>query len=208
MGVSRRRGSEGNGGGAIEVGRRHSSKVFLELVEPIRDSLYSHAKRTVWQKDQVADVIQEALMTGWREFRRFELGTNFRAWMFQILVNTVFRFNKRTKRQREVPLEDAPTDVLATLEREEAWSTLLDRPDMLVQLLDERLVHSLKRLGNDERQCFLLRLLEGFAYKEIASMINIPLGTVMSHVHRARIKLREDLAALAVEQGLIGEAVQ
>lgn len=191
----------------MTMGRRKPSKDFLELLEPIKDSLHGYAHRAVWRKDQVADVVQETFMTGWREFKRFQLGTNFRAWMFQILVNTVFRFNKRTDRRREVSLEETQCDLHAALEREGAWSELLERPDMLMQLLDERLVHSLERLGTDERQCFLLRLLEGFSYKEIASMLSIPLGTVMSHVHRARMKLREELAALAVEHGFIKEAL-
>lgn len=189
------------------MGRRKPSKDFLDLLEPIKDSLYGYAYRAVWREDQVADVVQEAFMTAWRDFKRFQPGTNFRAWMFQILVYTIFNVNRRANRRREVSLEDTQCDLHAALEREGAWSELLERPDMLMQLLDERLVHSLERLGPDERQCFLLRLLEGFSYKEIASMLSIPLGTVMSHVHRARMKLREELAALAVEHGLIKEAV-
>ncbi len=190
------------------MGRKKPSRDFLDLLEPIRDSLYGYAHRAVWREDQVPDVVQEAFMTGWREFKRFEPGTNFRAWMFQILVNTIFRLNKRTGRQREVAMEEAHCDLYAAIERESAWTGLLEQPDMLMQLLDERLVRSLERLGPDERQCFLLRLLEGFSYKEIAAMLSIPLGTVMSHVHRARMKLREELAALAVEHGLIKEAAQ
>jgi RNA polymerase sigma-70 factor (ECF subfamily) len=69
--------------------------------------------------------------------------------------------------------------------------------------LDDRLVSALDKLGVDERQCLLLRLVEGFTYREIAEMIDVPLGTVMSHVHRARIKLREQLAELAIEVGLV-----
>lgn len=185
-----------------------SSKQFVALLEPIRDSLYRYAKRAAWKDGDVGDIVQEAFMTAWRQIDRFELGTNFRAWMFQILVNTVYRFNKRLKRQREVLLDEAMMDLNATMTREETWSVLLDTPDQLEQILDERLVRGLRKLGGDERQCLLLRLLEGFSYKEIAAMRNIPLGTVMSHVHRARMKLREELAALAAEHGLTREATQ
>lgn len=187
--------------------KKKSQKEFLDLLEPIKDSLYGYAYRSVWRKDQIGDVIQEAFLAGWREFGRYQSGTNFRAWMFQILINTIFRLNKRERRNREIPLEDEQCDLHATLEREDAWSALLGRPDRLIELLDERLVHSLERLGPDEHQCFLLRILEDFSYKEIANMLNIPLGTVMSHVHRARMKLREELAALAVEYGFIKETV-
>lgn len=185
-----------------------ASKSFVELLEPISDSLYRYARRSMWGKDEAEDIVQEAAMIAWREFGRFERGTNFRAWMFRILVNTIFRFNKRAHRKREVTLDDASVDLVATFEREETWSMLLDKPDALTQLLDERLVHALDRLRPDERQCILLRLLERFTYKEIASMLQIPLGTVMSHVHRARMKLREELAALAVEHRLVREAAQ
>lgn len=179
---------------------------FLDLVEPIRDQLYRYARRAAWRDNDVPDIIQEAAMTAWRSFDKFEGGTNFRAWVFQILVNTTFSFNKRVKRQREVSFEHAQLDPADALERESAWSEVLDQPDMLAGLIDGRIARSLERLNDVERQCFLLKLLEDFAYKEIAAMLGMPVGTVMSHVHRARMKLREDLAAVAVERGLVRES--
>ena len=179
----------------------------MEMLTPLRDPLYRYARRGAWRGDEAGDIVQEAVMTAWREFGRFEHGTNFRAWMFKVLVNTIFRFNKRLSRRRETPLDENVVDVYTTLEREDTWSMLLHDPDKLTQLLDERLAHALDRLGPSERQCLLLRLLEGFSYREISEMMRIPLGTVMSHVHRARIKLREALAALAIERGWINEAV-
>ena len=187
--------------------KRPSSKTLLDLLEPIRDSLYRYARRAAWRAEDVDDILQEATMTGWRELGRFQLGTNFRAWMFRILVNTVYRFNKRSYRKREVAFEEGKEDVFVSLEREDAWSVLLDHPDKLSELLDERLAASIDRLRPNERQCLLLRLLEGFSYKEISAMLSIPVGTVMSHVHRSRMRMREELASLAVEQGLIKEAV-
>ena len=145
-------------------------------------------------------------MTAWREFDRYQPGTNFRAWVFKILVNTSYRLNKRIVRKREISLDDAAGDLSMVLDREEAWSHLLNDQDALMQLLDERLVRALRDLGEDERHCLLLRLLEDLPYKEIAAMLGMPLGTVMSHVHRARIRLREALAGLAVEYGLTEEA--
>ncbi len=188
------------------TGRERSSEQFLALLEPIRDSLYRYAKHTAWRDDLGEEIVQEAVMTAWREFDRYQPGTNFRAWVFKILVNTSYRLNKRVARKREVPLDDAAGDLSMVLEREEAWSHLLADQAALEQLLDERLVRALRALGEEERHCLLLRLLEDLPYKEIATMLGIPLGTVMSHVHRARIRLREVLAGLAVEYGLIEEA--
>lgn len=183
-----------------------SNEEFIRLLEPIRDALYRYALRSCWRADQGADATQEAVMVAWREFSRFEPGTNFRAWMFKILSNTVLRYNKRIARGREYAMSDGSVNVEAILERETAWDALLDDPERLRQLLDERLVRALDRLAPGERQCFLLRLMEDFSYKEIASMLEIPLGTVMSNIHRARMKLREQLAALGAEYGLAGRS--
>ncbi len=192
--------------GRTEVGKaKASSNEFLALLEPIRDALYRYARKTAWQADQAPDILQEAVMTAWREFGRFERGTNFKAWMFRILINSIYRLNKRTARQRAASLDEASMDVSIAMEREDKWSMLLDSPQQLAESLDERLVQALDRLATDERQCLLLRLLEGFSYKEIAAMLEIPIGTVMSHVHRARGKLRERLSDLAIEEGLLPE---
>ncbi len=185
--------------------RKPSSKEFLDLLEPIRDSLYRYTGRMAWDREQVGDIVQEAVMVAWREFGRFQPGTNFKAWMFKILINTLYRLNKKVARRREAPLDETRIELHAVLEREDTWASLLDNPDRLRQILDDRLAHALDRLGLDERECLLLRLLEGFSYKEIAAALEIPLGTAMSHVHRARAKLREQLSALAIEHGLIKE---
>lgn len=187
------------------VTRAHDSDTFIELLEPIRDGLYRFARRSLWHEDLAGDVVQEAMLTGWREFRRFELGTNFRAWMFRILVNTIYGANKKLHRRKERNLADVELDGSAVLEREDAWLMLLQNPDALERLLDERLAEAIHSLGEDERSCFLLRLLGDFSYKEISSMMRLPMGTAMSHVHRARMKMRESLAELASEYGLIGE---
>lgn len=183
------------------------SRRFLDFLEPIRHQLYRYARRAAWRESDVPDIIQQAVMTAWRKFKSFEDGPNFRAWMFQILVNTTFSFNKRVQRRRDIPLGEIEFDPLGAFELETAWSKVLEPPDMLAGLIDGRIVCSLERLNEVERQCFLLKLLEEFRYKEIAVMLTTPIGTVMSHVHRARMKLREDLAALAVERGLVRESV-
>lgn len=182
-----------------------SAKSFLDLLEPVRHALYRYANHAAWRKDEAADIVQEAVMTAWRKFGQFQPGSNFRAWMFQILVNTLYRFNRRVGRQRELPVSESGFDAYESLEREEAWSVLLDEPDQLADLLDERLVQALDELAAGERQCLLLRLLEDFSYKEIAAMLQMPMGTAMSHVHRARMKLRESLAGMAVEMGWVRE---
>ncbi len=184
---------------------RSLEEEFLRLLEPLKDSLYRHALRLCWSESQVSDAVQEAVLIAWREFAKFQSGTNFKAWVFKILVNTILRYNKRVARNREYSGVDLRTDLDQVLDREDAWASLLAEPARLTQLLDDRLAKALERLSYGERQCLLLRLLEDFSYKEIATMLEMPMGTVMSNVHRARIKLREQLASLAVERGYMGD---
>lgn len=181
------------------------SEAFLSQLEPLRHQLYGYARRALNRPDAVADALQEVVLTAWREFPRFVPGTNFRAWVFRIMVNTVFNLNKRGVREQTVPDESAMLDVEAVLEHEAEWSLILDDPQRLRELLDERLVHAIDALGEHERQCFLLRLIQGFSYKEVSGMLGLPLGTVMSHIHRARMKLRERLATLAMERRYASE---
>lgn len=176
---------------------------FIRLLEPCRDALYRFAARSLWRKSHVNDVLQEAVMTAWSQFDRFERGTNFRAWMFTILLNTVYRVNRKIHRSREVALDSDVFDPEHLIEKETAWLSVLEDPDRVMQSLDDRLVAALDRLSTTERACFLLRLLEDFSYKEIAEQLDLPMGTVMSHVYRARMKLRERLADLAIEEGLV-----
>lgn len=183
-----------------------NARGFLVLLEPIKDSLYRYAIRMSWGKDQAGDILQEAVMTAWREFDRFQPGTNFKAWMFRILINSVYRLNKRVVRHAGPQLDEAHQEQHSDVDRESDWFSILETPEKLNDLLDERMVAALDKLGGDERQCLLLRMLEEFTYKEIAAMMEIPVGTAMSHVHRGRIKLRDELSSLAVEHGLIKES--
>ena len=187
------------------VAERLSTRQFLELLEDVKDALYRHALRTAWRKDHAADIVQETVMIAWRELHRFEAGTNFKAWIFRILINTTYRFNKRHGRRQERALEETDLDLEQQLEREDTWARLRENPTLLRDLLDERLAVALDDLRDEERRCLLLRLVDGFSYREIAEMLEMPLGTVMSHVHRARMNLRERLASLASEYGLVEE---
>jgi len=182
------------------LGRARDKGAFLGQLEPLRHQLYGYACRALNRPDAAPDVLQEVALTAWREFPQFVPGTNFRAWVFRIMVNTIFNYNKRTTRERVATYDDWSVDLDAAMEHENEWASILQAPGRLRELLDERIVHALDALGATERQCFLLSVFEGFSYKETGEMLDVPLGTVMSHVHRARMKLRERLALLAIER--------
>ena len=185
------------------MGCSNPAQEFLELLEPIKARMERYALRSAWDREQGRDIVQQAVMTAWREFRRFEQGTDFRAWVFRILVNTIYSFNKKTSRDRKhrsaMPIEDYD----GVWVRESAWASVLEEPASILESLDDQLAEAIGELRNDERQCLLLRLVEGYTYKEISSLLSMPMGTVMSHVYRARVKLREQLAELAVELKLV-----
>ena len=190
------------------AGNTNVAHQFLDLLEPHKESIARYALRNAWNREQAQDIVQQAVMTAWREYHRFKQGTDFRAWMFRILVNTVYSFNKKTRRENHhsssIPIEDRD-DVV---QPENDCSSVLEEPERILELLDDRLVRAITELSSDEKQCLMLRLLEGFSYKEISAFLRKPMGTVMSHVHRARIKLRERLADLAVERRLVLELQQ
>lgn len=187
------------------AGRLDPAQEFLALLDPVKVSLERYALRCAWNKDQAADIVQHAVMTAWREFYKFQKGSYFRAWVFRILINTIFSFNKKTHRDRKKKTSLPMEHLDGVLERESAWAGILQDPEKILESLDERLVHAIAELSRDEQHCLLLKLLEGFTYKEIAAYLTMPMGTVMSHVHRARLKLREQLADLALEQRLVRE---
>lgn len=187
--------------------RDAAEREFLDLLAPLRLSIERYALRNAWNQQQASDIVQEAVMTAWRQYGRFEPGTDFKAWMFRILVNTIYSFNKKTRRDRQLRVAAPVEELDWALERENSWPVILEDSGQVLEQLDDRLVAALDSLSADERQCLLLRLLEGFTYKEISGLLDMPLGTVMSHVHRARLKLRERLSALAVEMGLIQEVL-
>ena len=190
------------------AGRPDPAQEFMALLEPIKTSVERYALRSAWDREAAHDIVQEAVMIAWREFHRFERGTDFRAWVFRILVNSIYSFNKKTSRNRKHGSALPVDDLDGVMARESAWASVLEEPARIMESLDDRLMSAVRQLSVDEQQCLLLRLLEGFSYKEIASYLSMPMGTVMSHVHRARKKLRERVAALAVEHGLVRELQQ
>ncbi len=185
------------------AGRADTAQEFLALLEPIKVRIERYALRSAWDREQGEDIVQQAVMTAWRQFHRFEKGTSFRAWVFRILINTIYSFNKKTTRDRKHRTASPVDGFDGVWARESAWASVLEEPARILESLDDRLTGAIGELRHDERQCLLLRLVEGFTYKEISSLLSMPMGTVMSHVYRARVKLREQLADLAVEQRLV-----
>ncbi|MCG3137786.1 MAG: ECF RNA polymerase sigma factor SigR [Phycisphaerae bacterium] len=185
--------------------RADRKQQFLQLLRPHQASLDRYALRHAWDRQGAADIVQEAVLTAWREFERFTVGTDFKAWMFRVLINTLYTYNKRTRRDQQRITRLAEEEIGPPSPTSAPWESVLTQTQQVFEQLDDRLVEALLTLTEVERHCLLLRWLEDYSYREIADLLQIPSGTVMSHVHRARLKLRERLGSLAAELNLLAE---
>jgi len=176
---------------------------FMQLLEPERDALWRFALRMCWDRGSAEDCLQEAVMTAYRKFSDFTIGTSFRAWTFRILSNVVLNANSQTRRRLQRHVTHESLDMVEALEREEAYENVLADPTRLLDQVADPIKRAVRSLPPHERMVFLLRAAEGFRYKEIAQILDIPMGTVMSHLFRARARLRETLADFARESGFV-----
>ena len=161
---------------------------------PHLNELYHSAARLLGDSTKAEDVVQEVYLQAWKSFDRFEPGTNCRAWLFKILVNTVHHYRRKWFNMRLVKESE---EVLA--------QAVADAPPIPEEITEPEILRALDRVPADYRAAVLLADVEEFSYKEIAGMLNVPIGTVMSRLSRGRKLLREQLSELARSYG-IGQA--
>jgi RNA polymerase sigma-70 factor, ECF subfamily len=161
---------------------------FEELAMPLFDSLYNFAHWLTQNREEAEDLVQETYVKALKGFNSFQLGTNFRAWMFRILRNTFLtsRTGLQARMTVALDLEDDSASLPVTQQTPE--SIVIDNANR--QMVQE----SIERLPVNFREVLLLCDVEGMAYQEIADTLSIPIGTVMSRLARARKTLREDLS--------------
>lgn len=166
--------------------------------------LFSAAMRLTRNRTDAEDLVQEALLRAYRGYGGFEEGTNLRAWLFRILTNT-FINSYRAKQRRPQETEMADTDDLYLYRRVNTIDqAALSAEDTLFTLFtDDEVKDALEDLPETFRLPVLLADVEGFSYQEIADMLEIPIGTVMSRLHRGRKRMQKALAEFAAERGLL-----
>lgn len=175
---------------------------------PHLDALYGTAYRLARNPRDAEDLVQEALMRAYRFWDTFEKDSNCKAWLLRILTNTFINEYQRKRRQREV-LDAATAEQSATdgvLVHEGAQAQQSPEGMLLERSVSDDVQRALDALPADFRTAVVLCDVEGLSYKEIADVMDCPVGTVMSRLFRGRRLLQTSLEQFAVEQGYVKTA--
>jgi RNA polymerase sigma-70 factor (ECF subfamily) len=186
--------------------QRDSRSEFEALALVHLDSLYATGLRMTRNPGDSEDLVQDTLLSAYRFFDKFEPGTNMKAWLFKILTNTFI--NKYRKRVREREVRDLiDQEEMPSLMSEDVAEKSRDPETAIIgAVLSDHVKQALESVPYDYRMAVVLCDLEEFTYKEIADIMDCPVGTVMSRLHRGRRSLQKSLREYAIEQGIVKDA--
>jgi RNA polymerase sigma-70 factor, ECF subfamily len=172
---------------------------FLALLKPIERDLESYCHRLMWEPQEAPDTLQNAVLRAFAAFDRYHEDASFRAWMFKILTNEAFAMNRKHARIAHHEFQLEPEELAGLAQNAEAAveTVLSSSAGNLNQPLEPELEAGLKTLTDAERAVLLLRAMGELHYREISETLNIPLGSVMGNLSRARQKMRVYLARTA-----------
>jgi len=186
---------------------RATRKQFEEQALPLLDSLYSAAQRMTRNPTEAEDLVQETILLAYRNFHQFQQGTNIKAWLFRILTNTFINsYRKKSKQPERVDLPDVEDFYFMSESRRS--DAMASDPEMQVlsKFLYEDITAAIDRLPEEFRMVVVLNAVEGFAYQEIAEILDIPIGTVRSRLYRGRKLLQKLLYEQAREMGYVASS--
>jgi RNA polymerase sigma-70 factor (ECF subfamily) len=179
---------------------------FERDVLPLAHQLFAAALRLTHNTQDAEDLVQEAMLRAYTRFGTFQDGTNIKAWLYCILHNTwISQHRKRKSRPDEISVECIPALQLAAAILRASNASRSAEDSALEFMTDEEVVTALAALREDVRMTIYYADVLEFSCKEIATITNCPIGTVMSRLHRGRKRLRTSLIATAAHRGFLSE---
>lgn len=200
--------SEENSQTAVSDNRvKHSAELtasFERDAIPFLDQIYAGALRMTRNPSDAQDLVQETYIKAYRAFAQFQEGTNLKAWLYRILTNTYINLYRKAQRDPRVnPVDEIHDWQMADAARHTSGGLRSAEAEALDLLPNTVISDAFSAVPEDFRNAVYLADVEGFAYKEIAEIMDVPVGTVMSRLHRGRKALRELLADYARENGYL-----
>jgi len=182
---------------------------FTELAMPHMQALYTAALRMTRNPADAEDLVQETFLKAYRAFDRYEDGTNLKAWLYKILTNTFINSYRAAKRRPEKADVEDVEDLYMYHRVGALQASGIGRSaeeEVFDHFTDDEVKQAIESLPEAFRIAVLLADVEGFSYKEIAEITEVPIGTVMSRIHRGRKALQKALMDFAVARGLVGSS--
>jgi RNA polymerase sigma factor (sigma-70 family) len=179
---------------------RDGVAIFNKEFLPHLTAMYNFAYRLTFDEDEAKDLVQETFLKAFRFIKSFQQGTNAKAWLYRILKNSFINdYRKKSKQPAKVDYQEVES--YYNSESVNSDITVDLRVDTLKDMMGDEVSMALNSLAVDFRTVIILCDLEGFTYEEMAKILDIPIGTVRSRLHRARNLLKEKLSSYAAEMG-------
>jgi RNA polymerase sigma-70 factor, ECF subfamily len=194
-------GETEDGNGARRAATQARNRVrFEEEALELSDQVYRVARRLVSSREEAEDLVQETYARAFRSWRSFTPGTNLRAWLLRILTNlNIDRGRRKQRAPDEQPLEEGDYFLYNKLEQANRDGNV-DEERVVERLSQDDIVGALSAVPHDFRDVVVLVDIGDFTYQDAAQILDIPIGTVMSRLHRGRRILKRSLAETAVEE--------
>lgn len=173
---------------------------FNDEILPHLDAIFNFALRLTANENDAEDLVQDTIVKAYRFFNSYEKGTNAKGWLFRIMKNSYINNYRKISKQPPKVDYDEIEPFYESIRSEQSSTTDLES-HMYGEMMDDEITSALTRLPEDFRTVVLLCDIEGFTYEEISNMLDVPIGTIRSRLHRGRSLLKAELGEYAIKRG-------